>query len=297
MGHIRLGAIPKSRAWSQVVSTLTKAAQASQSSELGGWNIPPSIALRTTLPEVTSSTSPSRRSLSEEGLAAIASETLAASERALNKAVEDEGLRYSFFLLTRISLASRLPDWHEVLGELGIELKDDSTAFDLTSEFQEAVDRHIYARGRPTDVSEMAQKAVGQVLCDRVGSRAETLFGNSGAELQNAVRAFSTKAGFAELGRSFFASFLSRFLNFYLSRITASELGSGSLGELGDITAFNRALDRHCYESAGILPDFLGEWYSKTGYLQGINLESASGAAAFALKKLQAELGKQRHGG
>lgn len=297
MGHIRLGAIPKSRAWNEVVSTLAKSAQDAQSAAATQWQPPSNIAYRTGSSAAGGGISASRASIPGEVVSKIASQALAASENALSNAANDVGFRFSFYLLTQIALASRRPDWYEYLNRVGIKLTSESTAFDLTSEFQEVVDRHIYAKGRPTDVSEMAQKAAGQVLCGRVGARAETLFGNSGPELQNAVRAFSTKSGFADIGRRFFSFFLTRFLNFYLSRITATQLGTGSLRELGDITEFNSALERHCYESAAILPDFLGEWYSKTEYMQGIDLNAAGSAAAFALKKLQEELARQRQGG
>jgi hypothetical protein len=42
--------------------------------------------------------------------------------------------------------------------------------------------------------------------------------------------------------------------------------------------------------------DFCGEWYSKTEYLQGINLENTSGFIAVAIKKLRAEIKQQEIG-
>jgi hypothetical protein len=292
MGHIRLGSIPKSKAWSQVVSTLTKSAQKLTEREgdyapdfawSGGWAEAKGVA-----PGGASSGS---------NLAAIAAETLVASERALNRATDDAGFRYTFFLLTRVAQASRSPDWQQLLRSHGLELRPDSTVFDLTTEFQEAVDRYVSTTGRSTDIAEIAQKAAGEALLERIGERAETLFGNSGEELRNAIRGVSTKAGFGDLSRSFFASFLSRHLNFYLSRITAAELGAGVMNGLKDITEFNRALKQHCYESAAIVHDFLGEWYSKAEYHGGVTQQTAAGAAAVALQKLQAEIRSQREGG
>jgi hypothetical protein len=293
MGHIRLGAIPKSKAWSQVVSVLTKAAQASErSSTEAAFRSLPSAGF----PEQGQPKSASAPFL-EKGVADIASETLVAAEKALNKASDDLGFRYSFFLLTRIASASRSADWYDALREYGVHIGPTSTAFDLTTGFQEAVDSYVTRRGRPTDASEIAQKAAGEVLAERIGERAETLFGNSGAELQAAVRRFSTRAGFGELARNFFASFLSRHLNFYLSRITAAELATGTIGELRHVTEFNTALRQHCYESAAILEDFVGEWYSKAEYQQSLTQQSAGNAAYVALQKLQAEIRSQRERG
>jgi hypothetical protein len=42
--------------------------------------------------------------------------------------------------------------------------------------------------------------------------------------------------------------------------------------------------------------DFCGDWYSKTEFQHGIDLQNTSGFMAVALKKLQAELQKQREG-
>src|SRR5439155_20187418 len=104
----------------------------------------------------------------------------------------------------------------------------------------------------------------------------------------------STKVGFARLGQRFFGCFMMRFLNFYVSRITASQVGGERLQQLGDLTQFNDALRTHCQQSARIVHDFCGEWYSKTEFQQGIDLNNTSGFMAVALRKLQAELKRQR---
>jgi len=46
-------------------------------------------------------------------------------------------------------------------------------------------------------------------------------------------------------------------------------------------------------ESARIVRDFCGEWYSKTEYEQGINLDNSSRFLAVAVRKLRSELEQQ----
>ena len=82
---------------------------------------------------------------------------------------------------------------------------------------------------------------------------------------------------------------MTRFLNFYLSRVTAGQLGGAE-----NLSRFNEALATHCNQSARIVRDFCGEWYSKTEFQQGIDLENSSRFLAVALQKLKAELGQQR---
>jgi hypothetical protein len=261
MGHTRLGRIPKSRKWAAVVAEIDKLEVVTPP---GGLEFSESIAM-------------------------IAGCTLEAAEAGLSKAVKEQGLRYAFYLLSQLALSAREENWPQALQKIGIELSENSSVFDLTVELQSAVDRHISAFSRPTDISEMAQRAAGEAISALAASAAVTLFGSGREELQRAIRSLSTKKGFSALGQVFFARFISRFLNFYLSRLTP-----GKLFQVGDVSSFNRALQEHCEQSALVVRDFCGEWFSKTEYLQGIDLDNASRFVAVAVKKLQSELRRQK---
>ncbi len=121
-----------------------------------------------------------------------------------------------------------------------------------------------------------------------------TLFGSGRDELRAAIRELSSKKGFSDLGQKFFGRFLACFLNFHLSRITAAQLGGERLQQVGDLSLFNEVLRSHCEQSARIVRDFCGEWYSKTEFHEGINLDNTSRFMAVALKKIQAELKRQK---
>jgi hypothetical protein len=265
MGHTRLGAVPKTRKWNELVE------------QIAGLNLAGDVAS------------------AAADVDAIAARTLKATQRGLDKAADDPGVRYTFFLLTQVALASRTSDWQSALGDHGIHLSDDSTVFDFTAEVQDAIDRYVSQNpSGATDLSEIAQQSAGEAITSLAGSRTVSLFGGSSADVQNAIRSLSTKKGFGELGQRFFGRFVARFLNFYLSRVTAANLGSPRLRHLGDVAQFNDALKVHCEQSARIVRDFCGEWYSKTEYQQGIDLENTSRFLAVALKKLRSELEQQR---
>jgi len=266
MGHQRLGDIPKSYRWNTVVASV-----ASGGGGLGG-------------------------GVSSEYVGDVASRTLDAAAAGLDRAIGDTGLCFTFYLLTQIALASREEDWRPRLRRLGIRLSENASLFDLTSQVQRIVDDHIEAHGRPTDLSEMAQQAAGEAIAALAGPNARTLFGSGAAELQDAMRQLSTRAGFARLGQRFFGRFMTRFLNFYLSRVTAEHVGRSALGGINDLSRFNDTLATHCQQSARIVHDFCGEWYSKTQFQTGIDLENSSHFVAVAMRKLQAELAKQREG-
>lgn len=265
MGHQRLGDIPKTQRWNAVVAKVAG----------GGGGSGGAVALADDLED-------------------IASETLVAAGSGLSSAIDDSGLRYTFYVLTQIVLAARESDWQAGLKEHGISLAPDSTLFDFTAKVQVVIDDYVRRHGRQTAISEMAQRAAGEAIASLVGPRATTLFGSGPEELKDAVRELSTKKGFSHLGQKFFGCFMARFLNFYLSRITPQHVGTQRLSGTTTLTEFNESLARHCFQSAKIVHDFCGEWYSKTEFQRGINLENTSGFMAIAVKKLQAELQKQR---
>ena len=140
----------------------------------------------------------------------------------------------------------------------------------------------------------MAQRAAGEAVGGLLALRTAALFGADADDLRLAIRTLSTRDGFAELGRGFFGRFMGRFLNFYLTRATASDTGGRRLQQVGDLAAFDNALEAHCHQSARIVRDMCGEWYSSTEFREGINQENVARFMAVAVEKLRAELRVQR---
>lgn len=266
MGHQRLGKIPTSRKWSAVVA------------EVAG----------------ESGASASAGPLAVESIAEISKKTLEAAEQGLKKAIGDDGLRYTFYMLTQVVLAAREPDWDHFLHQVGMSLSELTSVFDLTAKMQERIDHYLEGKHGPTEVSEMAQQAAGEAISSLVSPNIAVLFGPGKGELQNAVKNLSTKAGFSDLGQHFFGCFMARFLNFYLSRITAGKVDGRRIVDVPKLSRFNDALKAHCLQSARIVHDYCGEWYSKTNFQTGIDLNNTSTFMATALRKLEGELRRQR---
>jgi hypothetical protein len=261
MGHTRLGRIPTTRKWNEVISLVAGTQGTTSSFEISS----------------------------------ITSRTLDAAQGALDKSVDDPGVRYTFYLLTQIALASRKDNWEAALAEHGLRVANAHTVFDFTAEVQNAIDRYVRQSSRgATDISEMAQQAAGETLLSLSRAHSHSLFGESSEDVREMMRALSTKKGFGELGQRFFGRFVARFLNFYLSRITAAQIGTKRIQDAGDFSRFEDSLKLHCDQSARIVPDFCGAWYSKTEYKQGIDLENTSGFLAVATQKLRAELEQQK---
>ncbi|MEX1042887.1 MAG: hypothetical protein WDZ51_19795 [Pirellulaceae bacterium] len=264
MGHQRLGKIPKSKAFAEVVALISGAP-----GEGGG------IAII-------------------EDVQNIAAATLVAAEAGLNQARDDSGLCDTFYLLTQLVLAARdEKNWRERFADLGISLSDDAGMFELVSEIQYTLQDRSDQRNAYSDIAEMARKSAIDAVKSLAGPHSTTLFGTGPDELRDAVRKLSTKKGFAELGRTFFGGVLSQYLNFYICKETPNAVREGRLDGMEGLREFEDALDRHCYQSAKIVQNFCGDWYSKTEWREGIDPQNTSRAVAFAIEKLQRELRQQ----
>src|SRR4051812_19264349 len=103
MGHTRLGDLPRTRAWREVVALL-----------VGG-----------------------------AGAAQLARATINAAERGLNLAAEDRGLVETVHLLMQLPVAARSDDFAGALRRMGLDVPDDPGVMDVAAAFSAAVDRRL----------------------------------------------------------------------------------------------------------------------------------------------------------
>ena len=119
MGHVRLGILPKSRKWNQLVNELRLGADIDQ----------------------------------------IAASAANAAEASLQAASNDPAFLHAFWLLTQVPLAARGPEFAQNLRRLGLEIRNQPGLMDVAAAISSAVDRHAREQGRRTDLGEMAQMA------------------------------------------------------------------------------------------------------------------------------------------
>ena len=253
MGHIRLGRLPRTVKWKQVVSLIDSGASTAD----------------------------------------IALVALDASWKGLQNASKDPTLIYSVWLLTQIPLAAKGQNFSEELRQRGLEVSPQPTLMEVVGAFTDAVDAYTRKLGARSDLGEMAQLAAVESLTKLAGEKTRSLFGATPEDVQRAVRSFSTTKEFGTLGRDFFSRFLGRYLTYFLSRELSNHVGPGQrFANIQEHSAFNQALDMYCRQAARIVQEFAGGWFSKTNYEGGIDLKKAGDFAFVALKKIRSELAK-----
>ena len=145
MGHTRLGNIPTGKKWKAVVAAL--AARRDDTVTLG---------------------------VLSEDVELVALRTLEAAKTGLNRALDDEGLKYTFFVLTQLALASREADWKNRLSQVGIDVPAETSPFALSAELHKSIDEYLRTRGHGSDISEIAQQAAGEALTSPRSDRSTT---------------------------------------------------------------------------------------------------------------------------
>jgi hypothetical protein len=186
MGHTRLGRLPRTRKWQEVVA-LVGAGAATED---------------------------------------IAAATLDASKLGLEDAARDPALLYSFWLLTQLPLCARKGDLIAELAKIGVSITGEATLMALVGGVSDAVDAHIYRVGGRTDLGEMAQMGAAETLTSVLGQRTTSLFETTPEDIHRELARLGTPVNFSVVARDFFARVTERYLTYFLSRELSNTLES-----------------------------------------------------------------------
>lgn len=259
MGHVRLGKLPSTRKWEEVVSLLTDG------------------------------------HASFEEIAALSAE---AAEKALGGLTKDPAFIEAFWLLCKIPQAAKENNFSEALGKLGIDVGAQATLADIIGGFSQAMDACMrrQSNGR-NDFSEMARNAAVSSLTRMVQNQMPSLWNShTPDDVRHALAHFTSSEHFGALAQEFYSNFTERHLRYYLDRETPKHVGAGKyLPSLAALDSFNDALHHHCQENSVIMRVFARDWYGSQ--YNGDNPhshENVQGFTHIAMEKIKAEMKQRR---
>ncbi|ANA33345.1 hypothetical protein C6T69_00245 [Burkholderia multivorans] len=253
MGHVRLGVLPRTKAWKEVVGLIASGADVSQ----------------------------------------VANATIAAAEKAFSFVMDDKGYTEAVWLMTQLAIAAKKNDLYAHLRSVGISLPDDATLPDVTASLTEALDRAVDNSRRRSDLAEIAGRALVGAVADALQPHFNGLFPNDKDTMRAALSKLGTQKEFGDLSRSFFDRLANQSLQYFLSKTLATHVGEGMrFATMNQKALFDHALSTHTWEASVIVRDFSSQWFSKHRYEEGgdISRKSSDGFAGFALKKMKDEL-------
>ncbi|MEM8625453.1 MAG: hypothetical protein AAGG47_18290 [Pseudomonadota bacterium] len=256
MGHIRLGRLPSSQKWAQVVALIADGAPVNE----------------------------------------IAGLSAAAADTALKEASQDPALGEALWILVNLPLAARAPGFEKTLRDMDIHIDGQLSLFSVTAAIAERLDAHALAAGGRNDLGEMAGQALIESLTASIEHDLPTLFTPEPSEVRTALGQLASGERFAAFARRFFGRLTYRTLDYYLSRELANHVGEGQRFQTDEARRrFDEALSRHCSEASRIIEAYAGGWYGKTVWQKdGLTRKATQRFAAYGLKKIRDELGRRQ---
>lgn len=256
MGHIRLGTLPQSKKWRDVVGLLEAGASVD----------------------------------------AIAEAAAKASERDLARASADPRFQFVTSLLVRLPMLARAPGFEDALRDLGAGENALSSVTGLLAGLELAIDRQSFVTGSSSDAGELAKAALLETLSVQMRDRLPTLFNPTAQEIRAALGSFASGKEFASLARSFYARLTYRSLDYYLSREFAKHTGEERrFADDTQRMDFQQALAQHTFEVSRIIQEFSGGWYGKTVWQRNaLDQDAIDQFSQYAFKKMRSELGRRR---
>jgi|RhiMethySRZTD1v2_1073278.scaffolds.fasta_scaffold365409_3 hypothetical protein len=256
MGHQRLGTLPRSKEWSEVIALIAHG----------------------------------------ENVGVIAAATARAAERSMIDASGDPTVRHAFWLLSQIPLAARQPDFPDSLRRLGINVGREPTLIEITTGMMQAVDRMAAKARHRSDLGEMTQLCAIESLNAVAGRELPDLFGATHTIVRATLAGLATVNQFTVLARDFLSRLTRKHLGYSLSRELPVHVGPNRrFASIREHDDFEHALDLHCREASRILKEFAGQWYSKRLHEGGIDQAQAGGFVHHAFQKMRDELRHRRN--
>ncbi|MEI7732741.1 MAG: hypothetical protein WCO56_24425 [Verrucomicrobiota bacterium] len=253
MGHSRIGTLPATRRWKEVVQLIADGADVSK----------------------------------------VAEATLKAAELAFAWVQEDVGFREAANLMVQIAQTTKDQNPTAALAKLGIEISENTSVAEVAMAVGEALDQRVNAQRGRSDFGEMAGKALVSAVIGQIKDKLPTLFEPTRDDIAGALRSAGQEKGFGEFASHFFSRVTGDSLDYFLSKTLATKLGEGQrFATNNQMAEFMGAMRTLCKETAVISKEYAGGWLSKHRFEEGGNIsrETIGGFAWYGMQKMRAEL-------
>jgi hypothetical protein len=258
MGDKRLGRLPKTRKWRQVVQLM----------DSGG------------------------------DVGAIAASSLDAVRAGLTGASHDPAFINTLSGIFDFLDCAASHDLVGTMRQRGYDVPADATVFDIVQGLKSDLDSRIKPLSRRSDLGEVAQNAFTETLLRHATATSASLFETTPETVQSNLKKQTSGEGMKSLMHDFFSSFTSRYLSYYLSRELSDHVGwNKRLGSVEGQREFEKAFDLYVRQTVRIADEFTPGWFGKTRFKRALDADSVAKFAHVAIKKICREFDRGGGGG
>lgn len=257
MGHRRVGMLPKTQRWRDLVDQLESF------------------------------------SGDESELASVVSRTLDGVRGRFAKIDSDQSIHAAFEFLVALAFASGTEDPAGRLSDIGIEIREGQSplalARALASWVEERTDLPEYA-----SIAKAAACDALSAWYRKNAPETKSLFGED-ADRFAVWRRMSSGAGFCELARLFFSSCTERHLRYFIEREASRVIDNLFERDRFDrlLTSHIDDVSRHAFETAKITQSFAAGWFNKHARTELPSEEARRAFLSLAFGKLRDELRRE----
>lgn len=252
MGHVRLGTLPHTKSWTDVIDLIASGADVPR----------------------------------------VANAVVKASRTALHFVRNDAGFREAVHLLMQLGVAATKKNPIAHMASVGVNIPKGASALDVALALREGLERNVNGTDRRSEFGQKASDALVGAVTQHLEGKMPQLFGPNAEDVSAAMASLRKKSEFGELGRQFFARLTHSSMDWFLSRTLATHLGEDqAFPTTNQMRQFEDAMKVRCNESSRIVKDFCAEWFSKAQHEGGgdISKEESNKFGWVAMKKMRSE--------
>ena len=256
MGHERVGALPHSQRWRDIVAQMESS------------------------------------SGSAEEVAALAKATLENVQARYRKLDKDDGVVSAFQFLIALAKSSSIVDWQTDSLAPAIDLDKNPSPLRLVAELRSWVDAHENSK----EYAEIAKKASADVIMLWSEKQTQQLtFFSYENDSKYVWQKADNGPGFCEVARLFFSKFTERYLNYFLEREASAVLASSREREnLGSqLQEHIDSVSKYAFETSQITQSFAAGWFNLHAHNQIPPKEEIRPFLSRAFGKMREELRRE----
>jgi hypothetical protein len=258
LGHRRIGFLPKSQKWREIVR------------QIGDFEI------------------------GEASVDAIVRQTTEGVRQTFDDVDTERNLQRAFHFIVAIAVAAREDNPAASLKQIGIQSSLDISPIGLADSFRKWMSPFPTSEEKGI-VERAALDSIGEWLQVEAAKTEGGLFGAESRTTFQLLQRASDGAGFCELSRVFFGRFTHGFLTYFLDR-EASTAIPDPLRRNAFANAIQRHVDmvsRHAFETAKLTQSFAAGWFNKNAADAFPSTPAVRGFVRHALGKLREELRRE----
>lgn len=253
MGHERVGALPRTKRWADVIDGIAAAADV------------------------------------DGDVSHLANLTLRNVRSRLSNIQGDTGVFAAFQFLLRLAVSASIGVDPISLGSLAIDLALNPSPLKLAS----ILSQHVEEHRQSVEYAEIARKATVDVISLWTERQTRQLsFTGQHEQAIEVWRKASDGSGFCEVSRLFFAKFVERYLNYFLSREASSHVPNTEARDrlASRLQEHVDGVSHHAFETAKITQSFAAGWFNRHARDQMPSSDVIAGFLSHSFGKIYEEL-------